>query len=223
MKFNIISKDLILIVYYSFFIVLGIIAFIRYIKNKRKRTLIIFIFVYVFCFSFPINYIINILPIRHDTIEDAFDFDNGFSKYEIIYMKEINGYYYVIGKSVNKNDNIPHFSCYRKTKTGYQQANVLTNNIDNFKILDDNYIAHYMKIDGKTTIFVSSETVKKQKLNHESFISDQYSTVFDYVVDQNNEPIKYAESNNYIFFGIVEEVVDNDYYLIIDNKKIKWK
>jgi hypothetical protein len=59
-------------------------------------------------------------------------------------------------------------------------------------------------------------------INKNTKITDKYGTEFSYVVDKNNKPIVYGESNNYIYFGLVNKTIANDYYLLINNKKINW-
>ena len=221
------SKDLFVLIYYLIFLsVCGVLLFNSFKtedKNKKKKKLIILVVVYITCNILPIYYIINLIPIGHNSIEDAFAFDNGFFKYNIIFQKEIDDKIYIIGKSANSNDNVLRFYCYEKNNNEYRRVNKGEDESSKMKIIEDNHVVQYIDIEDKTAIFISDESVKKQIFTESTEVTDKYRTKFNYVVDKKNKPIMYGESNNYIYFGIVEKQVNNNYYLLIDNKKIPWK
>lgn len=223
---NFFSKDLFVLIYYLIFLsVCGVLLFKSFKtedKNKKKKKLIILVVVYITCNILPIYYIINLIPIGHNSIEDAFAFDNGFFKYNIIFQKEIDDKIYIIGKSANSNDNVLRFYCYEKNNNEYRRVNKGEDESSKMKIIEDNHVVQYIDIEDKTAIFISDESVKKQIFTESTEVTDKYGTKFNYVVDKKNKPIKYGESNNYIYFGIVEKQVNNNYYLLIDNKKINW-
>ena len=225
--YNFFSKDLFVLIYYLIFLsVCGVLLFKSFKtedKNKKKKKLIILVVVYITCNILPIYYIINLIPIGHNSLEEAFAFDNGFFKYKIIYKEQINGEIYLIGRSANPNSDDLRFYCYEKNKNEYRLVNKNKDRTSNMKILKNNYISEYINIDNKTAIFISDESVKKQIFTESTEVTDKYETKFNYVVDEKNKPIKYGESNNYIYFGIVEKTITDDYYLLIDNKKIPWK
>ena len=224
---NFFSKDLFVLIHYLIFLsVCGVLLFNSFKtedKNKKKKKLIILVVVYITCNILPIYYIINLIPIGHNSIEDAFAFDNGFFKYNIIFQKEIDDKIYIIGKSANSNDNVLRFYCYEKNNNEYRRVNKGEDESSKMKIIEDNHVVEYIDIEDKTAIFISDESVKKQIFTESTEVTDKYGTKFNYVVDKKNKPIKYGESNNYIYFGIVEKQVNNNYYLLIDNKKIPWK
>ena len=224
---NFFSKDLFVLIYYLIFLsVCGVLLFNSFKtedKNKKKKKLIILVVVYITCNILPIYYIINLIPIGHNSIEDAFAFDNGFFKYNVIFQKEIDDKIYIIGISANSNDNVLRFYCYEKNNNEYRRVNKGEDKSSKMKIIEDNHVVQYIDIEDKTAIFISDESVKKQIFTESTEVTDKYGTEFNYVVDKKNKPIKYGESNNYIYFGIVEKQVNNNYYLLIDNKKIPWK
>ena len=224
---NFFSKDLFVLIYYIIFLsgcgVLLFNSFKTEDKKKKNKKLIILVVIFITCNILPIYYIINLIPIGHNSIEDAFAFDNGFFKYKIIYKEEIKGKIYLIGKSANSNDNVLRFYCYEKNNNEYRRVNKGEDKSSKMKIIEDNHVVEYIDIEDKTAIFISDESVKKQIFTESTEVTDKYGTKFNYVVDEKNKPIKYGESNNYIYFGIVEKTITDDYYLLIDNKKIPWK
>lgn len=225
--YNFFSKDLFVLIHYLIFLsVCGVLLFNSFKtedKNKKKKKLIILVVVYITSNILPIYYIINLIPIGHNSIEDAFAFDNGFFKYNIIFQKEIDNKIYIIGKSANSNDNVLRFYCYEKNNNEYRRVNKGEDESSKMKIIEDNHVVQYIDIEDKTAIFISDESVKKQIFTESTEVTDKYRTKFSYVVDKSNKPIMYGESNNYIYFGIVEKTVNDDYYLLIDNNKIPWE
>lgn len=223
---NFFSKDLFVLIYYLIFLsVCGVLLFNSFKtedKKKKNKKLIILVVIFITCNILPIYYIINLIPIGHNSIEDAFAFDNGFFKYKIIYKEEIKGKIYLIGKSANSNDKVLRFYCYEKNNNEYRRVNKDEDRSSKMKIIEDNHIVEYIDTEDKTIMFVSDESVLKSIFNEKSKVSDKYGTKFKFVTDKNGNPITYGESNNYIFFGIVNKPIDNDYYLLINNKKTHW-
>jgi hypothetical protein len=222
---NFFSKDLFVLIYYLIFLsVCGVLLFNSFKtedKKKKNKKLIILVVIFITCNILPIYYIINLIPIAHNSIEDAFAFDNGFFKYKIIYKEEIKGKIYLIGKSVNSNDKALRFYCYEKNNNEFRLVNKNSDRSSNKKLLENYYIADYIDVKDKTAVFISKEGLNKD-INKNTKITDKYGTKFSYVIDKNNKPIMYGESNNYVYFGLVNKPIDNDYYLLINNKKIHW-
>ena len=65
------------------------------------------------------------------------------------------------------------------------------------------------------TTFPSSEEPKKGLE-----ITDKYKTEFNYITDDNNEPIKYFNKTNKIYFGVMNHNITDEYYIKINGKKI---
>ena len=198
---NFFSKDLFVLIYYLIFLsVCGVLLFNSFKtedKKKKNKKLIILVVIFITC---------NILPIYYN---------------KIIYKEEIKGKIYLIGKSANSNDKVLRFYCYEKDNNEFRLVNRNDDRSSNTKLLESYYIADYINVKDKTAIFISKEGLNKD-INKNTKITDKYGTKFSYVVDKNNKPIMYGESNNYIYFGLVNKPIDNDYYLLINNKKINW-
>ncbi len=142
-----------------------------------------------------------------------------------------------------KNPNIAyHFASYSKTKNGWRSL-IQPSSISKNEKLIQCYKIHYFNNpkDNITGIFIESINGQDNKdgLNENSNISDKYNTTFTYIKSKDGLPIvqnikvedfpvpfrkrkiikEYIGS--YIYFGIVEHNITDDYYLKIDGKKFK--
>lgn len=195
------------------------------IRGKHAARFFIFLFIY---HTIPFYKIIDILPFQHSTIEKAFKFDynDKFNRerYELIFKKKYKNTYFIMGRDISKINNHEIFNCYSKNKNGWRPVIQISDH-ETFCNRDNGYDIYYCdnQKDNITGIFVTvlnSNANIKENLK----IKDNYGTRFDYIKDNNNKPIKYRNKVNYIYFGVVEQNInDSDYYIEIENKKIKLK
>ena len=225
---SILSKDLIQLIFYILFISFGIVLFIKMLrqnnKAKKNKYLIALVITYFICFSIPIEKCIDYIPIKHSTIEEAYMFDNGFIKSNILYKKKYKNMYFIVGNVNISGNTILKFSGYKRTKNGYRTIRQPSDNYHGIKIVDNNYIINYIedKSQNITGIFISRER-NKNLLDANTKISDKYGTKFAYIKDSKENPIKYGISDNYVFFGIIDHKIESNYYIIVNDNKIKIK
>ena len=223
---KIFTKDLFLLLYYLLFIIIGIVVFliVRKVSKKdaKKKIVICLLFTYSLCFILPIEKIIDFIPINRNTVEEAFEFDNGFFKYNIIFKEKYKDTYFIIGKSVNKQNTSLKFAYYKKTKHGYRTLKQPSDSIEGLKIVNNEFIINYAKNKQKKLkgIFISRDGVENV-FDDKTIIEDKYGTKFKYVTDKNGNPIKFGLSNNYVFFGVIDKDISDSYYILINGKKIK--
>ena len=194
-------------------------------KGKHAARLFLYLFIY---FLIPFYKIIDILPFEHTTIEKAFKFDynDKFNRerYKLIFKKKHKNTYFIVGREINTSVyNQDIFNCYSKNKNGWRPVIQIYDFETGFND-DSAYDIHYCssKKDDITGIFITAFS-SSANLKDNLKIKDKYGTKFDYIKDGNDAPIKYMNRVNYIYFGIVDNNINNDYYLEINGEKIKIK
>jgi len=201
--------------------------------SRVKSIIILLVFTVVFS-QIPFDKIINAI-FKFDTVEEAvkFDFTND---YQIAYKKKYKNTYFLIGRPKKTPNALWLFASYRKTKEGLQSL-IQPPGLSLTKYKREGYYEiHYFnnKEDNVTGIFIDSNaSIDKGGLNENSKISDKYNTKFTYVKSNKGIPLQrelifyqpLAENKKitkgYIYFGIVEQNIKDDYYLEIDGKKIR--
>lgn len=196
------------------------------IKGKYAARFFIFLFIY---HAIPFYKIIDILPFQHFTIEKSFRFDYNDifnrERYGLIFKKRYKNTYFVVGRELNANRyTLDVFNCYSKNSNGWRPVIQIFDEKTGHYI-NDGYKIYYCsnKKDNITGIFITVIS-ELSSFNDNVKIEDKYGTQFDYIKNNKNEPIKYMNESNYVYFGIVEQNIDDsDYFIKIKNKKIKLK
>lgn len=198
-------------------------------KNIRGKYAARFFIFLLFYFCIPFYKIIDILPFQHFTIENSFRFDynDKFNRerYKLIFKKKYKNTYFVVGRELNASRYTQDiFNCYSKNSNGWRPVRQIFDEKTGHDV-GNGYNIYYCnnKKDNITGIFISTfSSLANFKDNVR--IEDKYGTSFYYIKNNKNEPIKYMNESNYIYFGIVERNVDDsDYYIKIKNKKIRLK
>lgn len=195
------------------------------IRGKYAANFFIFLFIY---HAIPFHKIIDILPFQHNDIERAFKFDynDKFNRerYGLIFKKKYKNTYFVVGRELNANRyTLDIFNCYSKNSNGWRPVIQIFDEKTGHNT-NNGYNIYYCnnKKDNITGIFINAFS-SSANFKDNVKIEDKYGTQFDYIKNNKNEPIKYMNENNYIYFGIVEQNIDDSYYIKIKNKKIKLK
>ena len=223
------SLMLLIICFILFPVLLYLVINIIIVKDKKiKAKYAVRYFIYVFILSLiPFYKIIDILPFQHNDIERAFKFDynDKFNRerYGLIFKKKYKNTYFVMGRNISKINNYEIFNCYSKNSNGWRPV-IQISKQETFLNRDSSYDIYYCnnKKDEVTGIFVTV-LYKYANIKDNLKIEDKYGTEFDYIKNNKGEPITYRNQNNYIYFGIVEQNIDDSYYIKIKNKKIKLK
>lgn len=224
-------KELLVLLIFCFTIFPVIVYFlVRIVKEKDKvkrgKYATILLLFLLICPMIPFYSIIDILPFQHSNIEEAFKFDYNDifnrERYKLIFKKKHKNTYFVVGRELNASwFNQDIFNCYTKNKNGWRPVIQIFDYETGYND-DSGYDIYYCsnEKDDVTGIFITSLSANfKDNLK----IEDKYGTKFDYIKN-NNEPIKYRNEDNYIYFGIVNQSIDNsDYYIKIKDKKVKLK
>lgn len=206
--------------------------FVNRKKASRVKSILLLLVLMIVFSLIPFNEMINAV-FKFDTVEEAvkFDFKN---RYQIAYKKKYKNTYFLIGKPKNPY-HVWLFASYRKTKDSLQSLMQPAFFLSKYK-REPPYKIHYFnnKEDNVTGIFIdSNESISHGGLNENSKISDNYNTKFTYVTTEKGFPLqrelilKQTSSETkkitkgYIYFGIVEQNIKDDYYLEIDGKKIR--
>lgn len=160
-----------------------------------------------------------------NNIETAFKFDYNdmFNKerYDLLFKKKYKNTYFVVGRRNIIEASLPEeFNCYYKNKNGWRPVlepftyDITYGENDGYDI----YYCNNIK-DKVTGIFVTTfPSSKESKKGLE--ITDKYKTEFNYITDDNNEPIKYFNKINKIYFGVMNHNITDEYYIKINGKKI---
>ena len=196
------------------------------IKGKYATRFLIFLFIY---FCIPFYKIIDILPFQHSTIEKSFRFDynDKFNneRYKLIFKKKYKNTYFVVGRKLNESRYTQDiFNCYSKNSNGWRPVIQIFDEETGHNA-NNGYNIYYCnnKKDDITGIFISAFS-SSANFKDNVKIDDKYGTQFNYIKNNKNEPIKYMNESNYVYFGIVEQNIDDsDYYIKIEKIKIKLK
>lgn len=217
-------------------IVCLIVKMVKAKDNEKKKKLSEIIGLMLFIFTcMPVEKMADKIPLKFDNVEDAFRFDYSY-KFKMVYKERYKDTYFVVGEPTDMTRPFDRFACYTKTKNGWRTL-VQPSKVEyESKKSGDIYELYYFnnKKDNVTGVFVITH-IDKYSFDENTKISDKYGTEFKYIVDKNNRPIrfgnraKFIEGENnipkdivyedgkcYIYFGIVEGNIEDDYDLKID-------
>ena len=226
-----------IILFVKYVIIWPIIIFfiIKFFKEKeklKKGELIVKLVLFLSIISIiPIEKIIDALPFKNNNIEKAFKFQNNsmFNRVQdkIIFKKKYKNTYFIVARKSNNyfsDMSLETFSCYYKYKDNWkpilQKSNYYATHNDSDT---SGYAVYYCsnKKDKITGIFVTADA-DTAKLKDNLEIKDNYGTKFNYITN-NNQPIKYFNRVNYIYFGIVDYDIDKGYSMKIKDSSGKMK
>lgn len=191
-----------------------IIVFVIKPKTRMARNLCSLVEAIIIFFSIQV---VSNITFSFPTVEEAFQFDykkiNNKRDYKMIYRNDYENTSFIVGRDSIKSD-YEVFNCYYNGKMGWRS---IVKKSDN-SVYDIYYCNN--KKDSITGIFITEANVFKGNFE-ELKIKDTYKTSFEPIKDESGTIIKYDNRGNYIYFGLVEQSIDKDYYVTINGEKVK--
>lgn len=220
-NFNYLTLSLLIFVFISTCIFIYALIMLKKKTNKKKQILMIV------CALTIVNVNVSFLTPYHKllkfkSVENAFYFRNPQGR--ILFQKEIKNTTFVYGtykyKSEKEHSYPGSFSLYVKNDGSWQTKHSKEDNFKNHICIYEknngrryDIYKFYNKEDNVTGIYVTND-LPNSPLSTNSKITDSYSTKFESIEAVSDELFE-----TYIFFGVLTNKIDENYYIDIDGKK----